>query len=85
MYSGDMDHVEQALRPVIDILRADGGDLRLVSTTGSLVELQLELKDASCAECVMPRHFLERVVQDKLEARTPWITEVLIHDPREDS
>lgn len=79
-----MSDVADALQPVIDIVRADGGDLHLVSAAGSTVELQLELEDASCAECVMPRQFLEGVVRDALAERMPWVTEVRVHDPRED-
>lgn len=79
-----MNDVEDALQPVIDIVRADGGDLHLVSVAGSTVELQLELEDASCAECVMPRQFLEGVVRDALAERVPRVTDVHIRDPRED-
>lgn len=78
-----MSDVEEALQSVIEIVRADGGDLHLVSVTGSAVELQLELKDASCAECVMPRQFLEGVAQDALAEGAPWVTDVRVHDPRE--
>lgn len=78
-----MSDVEEALQSVIEIVRTDGGDLHLVSVTGSAVELQLELKDASCAECVMPRQFLEGVAQDALAEGAPWVTDVRVHDPRE--
>lgn len=78
-----MKDVEEALQSVIDIIRTDGGDLQLESVNGSTVELRLELKDASCADCVMPRQFLEGVAQDALAEGAPWVTDVRIHDPRE--
>ncbi len=75
----------EALQPLIDIIRADGADMRLVDQSEDGVELQLDIKDAACAECVMPKQFLEGVVLTALQESQPWVRHVSIHDPREES
>jgi hypothetical protein len=77
--------LEEALQPLIDIVRADGADMRLVDQSADAVGLQLEIKDAACAECVMPRQFLEGVVLTALQESQPWVRHVNIRDPREES
>lgn len=74
----------EALQQLVDIVRQDGADLRLLKCTRDGVELQLDTRDATCAECVMPKHFLEAVVLSALQESVPWVREVTIRDPRED-
>jgi hypothetical protein len=74
----------EALQPLIDIVRADGADMRLVEQSEDAVGLQLDIKDATCAECVMPRQFLEGVVLTALQESQPWVRHVSIRDPREE-
>lgn len=75
--------LQAALQPLIDIVRQDGADLRLLECRADGVELQLVIRDAACAECVMPKQFLEAVVLTTLQESVPWVRHVAIHDPRE--
>jgi hypothetical protein len=75
--------VDAALGPVRDLLRADGGDVDVVATADDSVVLALRLDDASCAECLMPRPFLETVALDLMVAALPGLRRVVIDDPRE--
>lgn len=71
------------LSPVRDILRADGGDVELVSHDGATAHLRLIVTGARCAECVLPRPMLETVALKLLQPDTPGLTAVAIDDPRE--
>ena len=76
------------IAPTLDearqLVQADGGDMELVSTDDDTVSLKLILEGASCAECVMPREFLEQIVLDMLMRAGHGVTAVAIEDPRED-
>jgi Fe-S cluster biogenesis protein NfuA len=78
-----------ALTPALDevrsLVRADGGDLVLVSVDddAATVRLALELTDAHCIECVMPRDFLEQIALDVVRRQVPDVVAVGIDDPRE--
>lgn len=74
---------EAALEPVQSLVRADGGDLRLVETSSDTVALELVLDTAECKECVMPRAFLETVALDMMKPSLAALTHVAITDPRE--
>jgi Fe-S cluster biogenesis protein NfuA len=76
--------IEAAVADVRALVAADGGDVVLdgVDADGT-VRLTLVLADAHCAECVMPRPFLERVALDVLRRTTPAVAGVAIDDPRE--
>ncbi|MEZ5166843.1 MAG: NifU family protein [Acidimicrobiales bacterium] len=81
----DRDLAESALVAVRDLVAADGGDVELAGVDGGTVELRLLLADAACAECVMPRSFLETVALDLMRGSVPGLEAVLIDDPREPS
>lgn len=68
---------------MVDIVRQDGADLRLIESSADGVELQLDIRDAACAECVMPKEFLEGIVLTALQESAPWVRHVTIHDPRQ--
>jgi Fe-S cluster biogenesis protein NfuA len=79
---------EATITPALDearaLVQADGGDMRLVDIDpAGTVSLELVLEGASCAECVMPREFLEQIVLDMLKQKTPAVSAVAIDDPRE--
>ena len=74
---------EAALSEVRDLVAADGGDITVHSVTDRSVELTLILDTVECAECVMPRSFLETVALDMMKPSLPGLAEVRIHDPRE--
>jgi Fe-S cluster biogenesis protein NfuA len=72
-----------ALDEVRALVQADGGDLRLAGVDGDVVALELVLEGAECAECVMPREFLEQVALDVLRRGGATVGGVRIADPRE--
>ncbi len=81
----DDDQVVKALAPLRQLLRSDGGDMSLldVDRAQGAVRLRLELEDASCADCVMPRAYLEQVALNVLRRSLPELLAVTVDDPRE--
>lgn len=71
------------LTPALDVLEADGVTLELVELEGEVAHLAMSVVDADCADCVMPREFLEPVVLDLLRTSRPTLEAVRIDDPRE--
>lgn len=71
-----------ALAPVRELVEADGGRVELTGTTADSVQIRLILDTAECAECVMPKPFLEMVALDLLAPTLPGLTAVEIDDPR---
>ena len=78
----DIDAAAAALAPVRDLIEADGGRVELVGTTADSVQIRLVLDTAECAECVMPKPFLETVALDLLAPALPGLAAVEIDDPR---
>lgn len=81
--SVDERSIGRALDEVRALVAADGGELALDRIDGTTVRLRLTLADAECADCVMPRPFLERVALDLVRAIVPAVTAVVVDDPRE--
>jgi Fe-S cluster biogenesis protein NfuA len=78
-----MAEAESALAAVRELVAADGGDILVSATSDDSVALRLVLDTAECAECVMPRAFLETVALDMMQPSLPSLTRVEIDDPRE--
>ena len=78
-----MDQATAALAGVRELVAADGGDILVASTSDDSVRLTLVLETAECAECVMPRPFLETVALDMMKSALPGLANVVIDDPRE--
>lgn len=74
--------LEQEVQAAAELLRADGGDLRLVGVDDGVVTVELLLRDASCAECVMPAEFLERLLAGRLTQAGVPHDRVVVADPR---
>ena len=81
----DLEDAEAALAGVKELVAADGGDIVVAATSQDSVRLTLVLETAACAECVMPRQFLETVALDMMRPGLPSLAEVVIDDPRESS
>ena len=77
------DAATAALSPVRDLVTADGGDLILERVEDATVVLRLVLDTAECAECVMPRAFLETVALDLMAPALSGLDGVRIIDPRD--
>lgn len=85
-YEPDSDErVRAGIDEACQLIRADGGDMRLLSVSEGTVQLELLLQDASCADCVMPRAILERIVLDIVRRNAPEVLRVRIMDPRDDT
>ena len=78
-----MDDRELDLSPALDVLDEDGVSLELVSLDGEVAHLTMHLVDPECADCVLPREYLEPVVLELLRTSRPSLRTVHISDPRE--
>jgi Fe-S cluster biogenesis protein NfuA len=74
--------LEDALRPAREALQLDGADLELCGERDGVVHVRLEVKDAACAECVLPRHMLEAVLLTALQRELSHVAAVRVDDPR---
>ena len=74
---------EDAVQGVRALVAADGGDILVAETGEDSVRLTLVLETAECAECVMPRAFLETVALDMMKSTLSQLKRVDIDDPRE--
>lgn len=65
-------------------LRADGADLVLVSTDPKTdrIHLELQLEDASCADCVLPPDALHETLSFTLGQKLLGEFELVLDDPR---
>ncbi len=75
--------LDEAVGELRALVALDGGDVELVSATGSTVALRLILEGAECRECVMPKEFLEQIALDMVTTRLAEVSDVTIDDPRE--
>ena len=71
------------LSPAQSVLEADGVALELIELDGEVAHLAMSIVDADCADCVLPREYLEPVVLDLLRTSRPTLEAVRIDDPRE--
>ena len=79
-----LDALRAALEPLRQSLRLDGADIELLGVHDGTAELALDVTDASCAECVLPRQSLESVVVVALRKADPRIGAAVVRDPREE-
>jgi hypothetical protein len=79
----DREQAEEAVAGLRALVAADGGDVLITDTGDDSVRLALILETAECAECVMPRQFLEQVALDMMKPTLPGLDRVDIDDPRE--
>ena len=78
-----IDEATAALTEARELVQADGGDLVVDAVDGVTIRAHLVVEGAECAECVMPKQFLEQVALDIVRRQLPSIGQVEIHDPRE--
>ena len=75
---------EQLKNSLTTLVEQDGGSIELVQFTNDSMELNLLLDSAECAECVMPKQFLEEVFLAQAQTIYGNLRSVLINDPRKD-
>lgn len=80
-----LDTLRAALQPLRESLQLDGADIELIGVQGGTAELTLDVSNASCAECVLPRESLESVVVVALRKADPRIAAARVRDPREEA
>ena len=75
---------EQLKTSLTELVAQDGGAIELVQFTNNSIEFDLLLDSAECAECVMPKQFLEQVFLDQAQKIYGNLRSVLINDPRKE-
>lgn len=80
----DTEGIDEAVRELDTLVRADGASLALVATDPSTarVEVALDLSKVECLECVLPTEFLEQMLTDALAKRIRGEFELVLQDPR---
>lgn len=71
-----------ALTSLREALRADGADLLVDHADADTVTVTLRVRDAACAECILPADHLRAVVEDTLRHLYPSPGQVTVRDPR---
>lgn len=80
-----LESLRAALEPLRESLQLDGADIELLGVDGGTAQLALDVSNASCAECVLPRESLESVVVVALRKADPSIAAARVRDPREEN
>ena len=75
---------EQLKNSLTTLVEQDGGSIELVQFTNDSMEFNLLLDSAECAECIMPKQFLEEVFLGQAQTIYDNLRSVLINDPRKD-
>ena len=75
---------EQLKNTLTTLVEQDGGSIELVQFTNDSMEFNLLLDSADCAECIMPKQFLEEVFLAQAQTIYDNLRSVLINDPRKD-
>jgi hypothetical protein len=74
---------EQVVHELDEIVKLDGGRLLLRQATEAEIELELDLTQSSCPECVLPKAMLLEIITAKLATAAPDVGHIQLHDPRE--
>jgi hypothetical protein len=82
--SFDPSAVADAVDEVGRIIRADGGDLVLVTADPATlrISLALRLDDVTCADCVLPPDQLQETIAAAIGRRVRGEFELVVADPR---
>lgn len=77
--------LDAGLEAVTAFLGPDGAHVVVESwdDDAGALSLRLELASAECAECVVPRPLLDRLLLDALRRHAPTIRVVHLDDPRD--
>lgn len=75
--------VRTAIEPLRQSLQLDGADIAVVRVDGSTAEFVLDLSNASCKECVLPKDMLEQALLLTIRKSVSGIAAVTVQDPRQ--
>jgi hypothetical protein len=75
---------EMAIAELNEIIRPDGAVLRVAEGSSSLLLIDLDLSNATCPECVVPKDLLLDILTTNLATADPDIGRIELHDPREE-
>jgi hypothetical protein len=75
---------DAAIAALNEILRIDGGELRVHRATETFLALELDLSNSSCPECVVPKQMMIDILRSNLATADPDIREIDVLDPREE-
>jgi len=80
----NVDAVASAVDELGSLLRADGGDLVLVTADPAIerIEVRVDLDGVSCLDCILPPEELRRTIRDGIARRVPTEFELVVDDPR---
>ena len=80
----NVEDVAAAVDELGSLLRADGGNLVLISADPAIdrVEVRVDLDAVSCADCILPPALLRKVIEDGISRRVRGEFELVVHDPR---
>ena len=73
---------ERLKKTLTELVVQDGGAIELVQYSNDSIEFNLVLNDVKCAECVMPKDFLEQIIFEKAQAIFKNLKCVIRNDPR---
>jgi hypothetical protein len=71
------------LATIREMLQADKSDLEMLGIEAGTARFKLLLNDPACADCVMPRSYLEPMILRHLQSARPDVRRVTLDDPRE--
>jgi hypothetical protein len=74
---------QAAIAELNEIVRLDGGELRITEASSNTIRLELDLSQSSCPECVVPKDLMVDILMANLAKADPDIRHVELHDPRE--
>jgi hypothetical protein len=77
--------LDAALAAVRELLGPDGADVEPAGwePDHGRLRLRLVLESAECAECVLPRPMLDRVLLDTIRSHAAAVRELDVDDPRD--
>ena len=73
---------EQLKNSLTTLVEQDGGTIEIVQFTNNSIEFDLLLGDEGCADCVMPKQLLERIIFEKAKSICKDLKSVTLNDPR---
>lgn len=74
---------ERALEELNEILRLDGGQIRVTASTSTSLALELDVSQSECPECIVGRDMMLSLLQASLANHDPDVRDVDVFDPRE--